>query len=718
MKYPVFRRYIFFTLLQFAIIQASIGQTVKPPRADSDQRASQLMAQMTQEEKIQLVHGAGGVVPRGSAGWVQGIPRLGIPNLYLTDGSIGVGNNVGPAVALPSSIASAAGWDMDEAYKYGNVIGVEMRAYGVNVNLGGNVNLGREPRNGRTFETKGEDPILAGKIAAMHIRAIQDQHILGGIKHFALNDQETIRATVNVQIDERSARETDLLAFEIGIKDSNVQSVMCSYNLVNTIYACENSHLLNDILKGDWGFKGFVMSDWSATHSTVAAALAGLDQEEPTNTFFRLLPQGLATGQLPQSRLDDMVHRILRAMFETGIFDYPMSNERFDFGTDSAIAQEVEEQGAVLLRNENTQLPLDPARINSIAVIGSHADVAVLSGGGSAHVIPIGGPALTEGYPSPPSWAQVIWIDSSPLQAIRAKAPAASVRFDGGTNQQDAAALAAACDVAIVFVSQWESEDMDVPALTLTDVIHKTPIDQNALVEAIAAANPHTIVVIESGGAHALPWLRDVNAVLESWYPGQRGGEAIANILFGTVTPSGKLPMTFPSSVADLPHPVIPSVPRSTVNYNEGLNVGYKWYDAKHITPLFPFGFGLSYTTFAIANATVTNNLAADYPGFIVTFDVTNTGSMAGAEVAQIYVGMPPSTGEPPKRLVGWKKVFLQPGEKQQFAIEVDANDSSHPLSYWDVDLKNWVISPGDYTVMIGNSADNASLKLAGVVHK
>ncbi|HUJ23255.1 MAG TPA: glycoside hydrolase family 3 C-terminal domain-containing protein [Bryobacteraceae bacterium] len=702
--------------------------TFRAPAPNSDQRATVLLQQMTQTEKLQLVAGAGGPVtdirplPRGAGGWIPGIPRLGIPDLYFCDGSVGVANSQAPATALPSSIASAATWDLDLAYQYGKVIGTEMAAYGLNVNLGGNINLiGREPRDGRTFETKGEDPVLAGKITAAHIRAIQDRHVLGGMKHFSFNDQETGRFTADVAIDERGGRESDLLAFEIAMKDSNVQSVMCSYNLVNGLYSCENPHLLNDILKGDWGFQGFVMSDWWATHSTVAAALAGLDQEQPDNPWFSGLGQAVQAGQVPQSRLDDMAHRILRAMFEAGLFDYPLSIMPIDTAADQAIAQQVEEQGAVLLKNSAGELPLNASAIHSIAVIGSHADIAVLSGGGSAQVYPTGGAALTEGYPCPPCWAQVIWDPSSPLQAIQAKAPKGTVRFDDGTRAASAASLAASSDVAIVFVSQWASEGMDLPGLNFTDVIHAAPIDQDALVSAVAAANPHTIVVMENGGPQVLPWLNQVSAVLEAWYPGSAGGAAIANLLFGEVNPSGKLPVTFPASVNDLPRPVIAVPPDAStpfpVDYSEGFLVGYRWYDARNITPQFSFGFGLSYTTFSFSNVTLADNLASENPNFQVTFDLANTGAVGGAEVAQVYVGFPVSTGEPPKRLAGWQKVFLQPGEQQHVTVEVDENDSSHPLSWWDAASNSWQTAPGDYAVYVGNSSSQASLTLAGMLH-
>lgn len=689
------------------------------------QRAAQLVSEMTEDEKVQLVHGgeAPGIsVPRGVAGWVPGIPRLGIPDLYLADGSVGVGNGVGPATALPSSLASAASWDLNEAYKYGSVIGAELRNYGINGNLGGNVNLiGREPRDGRAFETKGEDPILAGKIAAAHIRAIQDQHVLGCMKHFAFNDQETGRNTANAEIDERSARESDLLAFEITLKDSNVQSVMCAYNLLNGIYSCENPFLLNQVLKSDWTFTGFVMSDWGATHSTVAAALAGLDQEQPDGQYFSTLGTALQGHQVPPSRLDDMVQRILTSMFTAGLFDYPSITTPVNTVADQAIAQDAEEQGAVLLKNENAELPLQASALKSVAVIGSHADIAVLSGGGSAQVMPTGGPALTQTAPCPPCWAPVVWDPSSPLKAIQAMAPGAVVTFVDGGSAASTAALAAKYDKAIVFVSQWASEGMDIPSLNFTDLVDSTPVNQDALVAAVAAANPHTIVVLENGGAQVMPWLNSVAAVIEAWYPGQRGGPAIANLLFGAVNPSGKLPITFPASVSDLPRPVIPQPPDATtpfnVDYFEGFDVGYKWYDAKQLTPLFPFGFGLSYTTFSFSNWTLINNLSSANPNFQVTFQIANTGKVAGAEVAQVYLSLPAAIADAPRRLVGWQKMMLQPNGQQQVTIEVDENDSSHPLSYWDTTSETWRLAPGDYIVYAGNSSSASALTTIGTLH-
>ncbi len=360
--------------------------------------------------------------------------------------------------------------------------------------------------------------------------------------------------------------------------------------------------------------------------------------------------------------------------------------------------------------------------VQSIAVIGSHADTAVLSGGGSAQVTPVGGAVLTQtNSPCPPCWSPVEWDPSSPLKAIQAKVPNANVQYADGSDATAAASLAASSQVAIVFVNQWASEGMDETSLALSDLVNPTPIDQDALVAAVAAANPHTIVVIESGGPILMPWLGQINAVLEAWYPGQNGGPAIADLLFGTTNPSGKTPITFPASDAQLPRPMTPQPPDGStpfnVNYTEGYNIGYKWFDANGLTPLFPFGFGLSYTTFSITNPAVVNNLTStSKPNFQVTFNLANTGSMAGAEVAQVYLRMPAGLNEPQKRLVGWQKVMLDPGASQIVTIEVDENDSSHPMSYWDTTSNSWLVAPGTYTVYLGNSSAMSSLATAGTI--
>jgi beta-glucosidase len=699
-----------------------------------DQRANLVLEQMTLDEKIRMVHGGGmvgydttpqeaaaGVLARsnGGAGYVPGIPRLGIPDLNMADSAVGVTRGAARSrysTALPSTLAEAASWDLNLAHEYGALIGRELRDQGYNVSLGGGVNITREPRNGRNFEYQGEDPILAGKMVAQFIKGIQEQGVIGDIKHFAFNDQETGRHVANVILDKRAMRETDLLAFEIGVKESGVGAVMCAYNRINGDYACENNYTLNEVLKKAWGFQGFVLSDWGGTHSTVKAALAGLDQEQPGGVYFGdALKKAVERGAVPQARLDDMVRRILRTEFAVGIVDNPPVQRVVDVLGGLERAQHFAEQGTVLLKNANGQLPLNAREIQSIAVIGSHADVGVLSGGGSAQVDPPGGNAVPHQTANRPGseaeaifGAAAVWYPSSPLKAIRAKAPAARIEYSDGTDVAAAAALAQRSEAAIVLVNQPSSEGRDL-SLTL-------PGNQDQLVSAVAAANPHTIVVLETGGPVAMPWVGEVNAVLEAWFPGIRGGEAIANILFGAVNPSAKLPVTFAKSEADLPHPEVPgssmpaAVPRVVgssrvlmqasfdIRYSEGLQVGYKWFEARDRQPLFAFGHGLSYTTFAYSGLRAT---AHD-----VMFAVTNTGTRAGAEVVQVYASLPPGTNEPPKRLVAWDKVPLAAGESKNVTLKLDPLY----LSIFDVDRDDWKLVPGTYRVFVGGSSQQTPL--------
>ncbi len=698
------------------------GQPWTNTRLLPDERADLAVKQMTLDEKIQLVHGSMAMLGRkipgalGGDGFVPGIPRLGIPDLNLIGAGVGVTNlgkrTNGQATALPSSLAETATWDPKLAYEFGTVIGRETRDQGFNVSLGGGNDIVREARNGRNFEYHGEDPVLAGKIIGQELKAIQAQGVIADIKHYALNCQETDRTGVSSNLDQRSMRELDLLAFEIGIRDSGVGTVMCAYNRVNGVYSCENDYLLNQVLKQDWGFKGWVMSDWGATHSTVKAALAGLDQEFYENQYFSApLKKAVESGEVPMSRLDDMVHRILRTMFAFGVIDNPPVVKPIDAEAGAAVAQRVAEQGAVLLKNAANELPLSASRLHSIAVIGSHADVGVLSGGGSAQVEPVGGNAVPMEIPSGPNGilAVLVWDPSSPLHAIRGKAANAKVSYDDGTDPAAAAKLARGSDIAVVFVHQHTHEDADLPNLSLPD-------NQNELIRQVAAANPHTIVVLENGDPVLMPWLNSVQAVLEVWYPGQRGGEAIANILFGDVNPSGKLPISFPKSEADLPHLTIPTPPPSKApsssellptpifidaNYTEGLKVGYRWYDAENKEPLFPFGFGLSYTSFSYSELKVTSGKPAE-----VTFSVKNTGLRAGAEVAQVYLGLPASAGEPPKRLVAWEKLQLDPGQSRIVRLSLEPQF----MSVFNVEKDAWELLPGDYLVFAGGSSRHTPL--------
>ncbi|MGA1997515.1 MAG: glycoside hydrolase family 3 C-terminal domain-containing protein [Bryobacteraceae bacterium] len=685
-------------------------EVLKGPWSDKtlspDRRADLLVQRMTLDEKLALVHGTGGfelsgVRSNGGAGVVAGIPRLGLPDLQLADSAVGVraaAERGRYATLLPSTIGEAATWDLELANRYGALIGRELRDQQYNVSLGGGLDIMREPRNGRNFEYLGEDPILAGKMAAQFVRGLQSNQVIGDVKHYAFNDQETGRNIGNVRLDKRAMRETDLLAFEIAVTEGQPAMVMCSYNKVNGDWACENSYLLTDVLKKAWGFQGFVMSDWGGTHSTAKAVLAGLDNEEPGSRYLGdALKKEVETGAVPMARLDDMVHRIVRTEFALGVVDNPPLGRVVDPFAGADTAQRIAEQASVLLKNSGGQLPLNAAALKSVALIGSHADTSVLSGGGSAQVDPPGGGPSRFGGPD-------VWFPSSPLKAIRAKAPKARVVFDQGSDPAAAAAAAKAADVAIVFVNQPTSEGRDLASLTL-------PGNQDRLVSAVAAANPHTIVVLETGGPAAMPWIGQVGAAIEIWYPGIRGAESLANILFGDVNPCGKLPVTFARTDADLPHPAVPGMdllpppgagrgrmPDFDIDYTEGLKVGYKWFDAEGKEPLFPFGYGLSYTTF------VYSGLAATMHGVSVT--VRNTGKREGAEIVQVYVGLPPAANEPPKRLVAWEKVRLAPGEQKTVSLTLDPKF----LSIFNDQTDAWELLPGDYKFFVGGSSRNTPL--------
>ena len=680
-----------------------------------DDRADLVLKELTLDEKIALMHGNGQpgsgrqmpttLLGNGGAGYVFGIPRLGIPSIQMSDAAYGVrssAENGRYSTALPSDLALAATWDTQAACDYGALIGRELRAQGYNMSLAGGVNLAREPRNGRTFEYQGEDPILAGTIVGNRIKCERAQHVIADIKHFALNDQESGREEVNVVIGKRAMRESDLLAFQIGIDIGKPGAVMCSYNAVNGDFACENTYLLTTVLKKAWNFKGFVLSDWGATHSTVKASAAGLDHEEALDDFFgEKLKAAVQSGAVPMAELDEHVHRILRSEFASGIVDFPALKSVVDVEDGFETSRQLAEQSIVLLKNNNAILPLDSVVVRRIAIIGLHADTGMISGGGSAQVDPPGHPSA--------EWQAQVWFPTSPLKAVSARAPSANVQFDSGANPASAAALAKQVDVAIVFAYQWMSEDMDLPSLSLPD-------GQDALIEQVAAANPRTIVVLETGSVVTMPWINSVSAVVEAWYAGSKGADAVARILFGDANPSAKLPISFPRSEADLPHPKLltpPPVsdpasgtpaakPTFNVSYDEGLRVGYKWYDSEHKPVLFPFGYGLSYTTYSYSGLKV--NAGKD--ATTVTFTVKNTGARAGAEISEVYAALPPSAEEPPKRLVGWTKLHLNPGESRQASVTVD----NRYLSIFDESIDAWKLVPGTYTFMVGGSSEDLPL--------
>ena len=678
-----------------------------------DERANLVLQQMTQDEKLTLVFGYFGSdwqgkkppagVRYGSAGYVPGLPRLGIPPQFQTDAGVGVATQGGATVkrertALPSGIATAATWNPDLAFRGGRMIGHEARASGFNVMLAGGVNLARDPRNGRNFEYGGEDPLLAGTMVGAQIKGIQSNHIISTTKHYALNDLETGRKGHDVRIDPAAARMSDLLAFQLILERSDPGSVMCSYNKVNGDFACENDWLLNGVLKTDFAFPGYVMTDWGADHSTVKAALAGLDQQsgwpfDDKPYLGSLLKEAVAAGQVPQARLDDMARRTLRSMFAHGLVDNPVTeNAPIDFAADEAVSQADAEQGIVLLKNRDQLLPLGSAARN-IVLIGGHADKGVLAGSGSSLVYSRGGNAVPglepTGWPGP-----VMYYPSSPMEELKRLRPNASITFVDGSDPAAAATAARSADVAIVFGTQWSSESIDVPM--------KLDGNQDALIEAVAAANPRTVVVLETNAGVTMPWAGRVGAIVEAWYPGRAGGNAIANVLTGRVNPSGHLPVTFYASEAQLPRPVRPGskdeIEVFTLPYDEGAAVGYKWVDRNNLQPLFPFGHGLSYTTFHY-----TGIAAAPLPtgGVRVQFTIHNGGQRAGMSVGQVYASPANRGWEAPKRLVGFAKVDLAPNALRTVSVEVDPR----LLATFDEAAHAWRVAPGSYTFTLGSSS-------------
>src|SRR6201986_126054 len=638
-----FRLFFIFTAILGALSAASvaIAQSADRPWMNPglapEERAELVLKQLTLDEKLALLHGNGMAhapqwqmplthLTNGGAGYVEGVKRLGIPPLVISDAGYGVrdsGVNGRYSTAMPSNLGAAASWDTDSACECGTVIGKELRAQGFNMTLGGGVDLVREPRNGRNFEYAGEDPLLAGTVVGNLMECEQEQHVVGDIKHYVMNDQETGRFFVNAIISKRAMQESDLLAFHIAISIANPGAVMCSYNRINGDFGCENPYTLNDVLKKGWGFKGFVISDWAGTHSTEKASAAGLDQEQPMADFFgSKLKEAVEAGRVPISDIDDHARRVLYAEFLSGIVDDPPQKSVVDVEKGFEASQRVEEKSIVLLKNSPTVLPINPSKVRTIAIIGGRANGGMIAGGGSAQVDPPGGNAIMPPGKGATIWQKPVWFPTSPLKALQTKLPNAKIDFDPGTDPKSAANLAKSADLAIVFAYQWLAEDMDAPRLSLPD-------NQDALIEQVAGANPHTIVVLETGTAVTMPWIDKVAGVVEAWYAGSSGHKALADVLVGDVNPSGKLPLTFTRSEEDLPHPDAPKIPAESqtragdvadngapssnasaptgyaVHYDEGGAAGYKWFEEQNKMPLFAFGFGLSYTTYAYSGLNI-----------------------------------------------------------------------------------------------------------------
>ncbi|MBM9505261.1 discoidin domain-containing protein [Actinacidiphila acididurans] len=648
--------------------------------AATSTRVAQLMGQMTLQQKVSMLHGTN---DPDYIGKIVGIPSLCIPDLNLEDGPSGVGDGLGGVTQMPDGMASAATFDTAWQRAYGNAVGEEFAGKGVNVALGPTINIVRDPRWGRSYETYGEDPYLSGQMGSADILGIQDKGVMAEVKHAAAYNIEQPAGTINV--DARTLQEIYLPAFQTSIKQGGAAAVMCAYSNVNNVPSCQNPDILNKGLYQQAGFTGFVTSDWGAIHSTVESANAGLTVEMPSGYYYAdYLIQAVQNGQVSQATLDTMVSRVLTQMFRFGMFDKaPTGNTKAVVTTPAhrQVALQGVEEGTVLLKNNGT-LPLNSGSLSSLAVIGVDAGPGTQTiGGGSGTVTSSG------------TYTPLVGIQER-LAGTNTK-----VTYNDGSDVNAAAALAQSSGVAVVFASDnYGHEEADNPSLNL-------PNNQDALISAVAAANPHTIVVLNNNSTVLMPWLNQVAGVFEGFYDGQEYGQGIAALLFGDVNPSGHLPVTFPTSLSQVPANTTAQWPgqNGAVDYSEGLKVGYRWYDSNNLTPLFPFGYGLSYTSFSFGNLQVgaLNNGQAT-----VTATVTNTGSRAGTDVAQLYVGDPASAGEPPHQLKGFQRITLNPGASGTVTFTVKAHD----LASWSTTAGHWVANAGTYQILVGDSSRNLPL--------
>lgn len=795
-------------LLCITAAPAAMARTMQPvsaqhcpwlnPKLSVARRVAMLMHRMTPADEIDLVEGQG--IHKSYVFYMAGLPHLCVPSIGLEDGPAGVGDKLSGATALPAGVALAATWDPALAREYGAVIGAEQKAKGVAVELGPTINIDRDPRWGRSFESLSEDPYLTARLGAAEIQGIQSQGIMAQVKHFAVYNQETYRNTPadNVIVSQRALHEIYLPAFRAAIRRGKAASIMCSYATVDGIDSCQNRSLLTGVLREEWNFHGFVTSDYAAIHS-MAAASAGTDMQQPMSSYFgQRLTHAVEDGSVPHAILDTMARHILTQLFRFDMLDHPPQGSLDAVVTSPAhdrLATRVAEAGTVLLKNHNHVLPLKSDAGGSIAVIGTAASASpVYAGSGSAYVIPSNPVSPLQGIKHVLGTARhAVYVQGLPTDhQLKSIPPANLSRPYHGTSQKGAyqAALTApetgiyvlgftnpchcyaaanlsldgrellsnpgtpptatystavhlqkgkryqikltgatsglawvtpsnlaptiakavnaarhAATAIVVVGDNTESEAADRPRLTL-------PSAQNALIEAVAAANPHTIVVIDAGAPVAMPWLGAVAAVVDAWYPGQTNGTALAAILFGQADPGGHLPVTFPVRLDQVPaaRPTRWPGVDGKVHYSEGIDVGYRWYDAKHISPLFPFGFGLSYTHFKFSGMKVESKPDNGGSPVVVTAQITNDGKVAGSDVAQLYLGFPTSAGEPPRKLVGFRRVELAPGQSKTLHFAIS------PRQTWWWHQTGWTASPGTYHLFLGDSSALTDLPLSALV--
>ena len=679
-----------------------------------DKRVEDLLGRMTVEEKISQVHA-------DSKFTTPAIPRLGVPVRWLTDGPQGVREDVGPynwrsaghtddfATYMPSLCALASTWNLDLATAYGNVLGRESRKRGKDIILGPIADIVRTPLCGRVYEYFGEDPFLNARMTVNYIQGVQTNDVAACVKHFAGNNQENGRGIINMDMDERTLREIYLPPFEAAVKEAGVWTVMGAYTKFRGEHCAYSDYLINKILKGEWGFPGLVMSDWSGTYSTREAVLGGLDlemgtlitgteRERPYEDYYLARPflEGIRSGEYPVSLLDDKVRRSLRVMFATHVFDTRKPGS-LNTPANQATAQRIAEESMVLLKNEGATLPLDASQIKSLAVIGENAVRHHATGLFGAGVKTMHEITPLEGI------VQRVGTNMNITYSV-------GYSQRGGSSMIERAVTAAKqADVAIVIAGLNHSRYLDDEGWDRTNL--SLPYGQDELIQQVVKANPRTIVVLIAGPAIEMdPWLAQVPAVLQAWYPGMEGGHALARVLFGDVNPSGKLTCTYPKQLMDSPAHALDTYPgtNGTLFYKEGLLVGYRWFEAKNIEPEFPFGFGLSYTTFEYSNLKLVAGQDTNGPVVTAECDIANTGQRAGAEVAELYIHQDnPSLPRPLKELKGFTKVFLKPGEKEMVSIPLDRR----AFAFYDPARKGWVAEAGDFKIQIGASSRDIRLQ-------
>lgn len=719
-------RYGLFCLLSCCASFALFAQTAAPASSDRkpasiDQKIDAVIGKLTLEEKIAMLH-ANGVFSSA------GVSRLHIPDLMTDDGPLGVRDEVkegwgsahlttDSATFFPNGSALAATWNPELAYRYGHDLGEEARARGKYIMLAPAFNIARTPLCGRTYEYYSEDPFLNARLAVQSVKGIQSQHIAACVKHFALNNQEIERGRISVEVDERALREIYLPAFKAAITEGNAWTIMSAYNKIRGVYCSENNYLLRKILKGEWGFKGMVISDWGGTHSTVNAANNGLDLEmgsrPPYNSYYFAdsLLRAVKDGKVSVKTIDDKIRRILWVIYHTSLSENPPVG-KMNTPKHSKTVYDIASESIVLLKNDQHLLPLDLSSVHSIAVIGDNA----------VHTFHFGG--FGAGVKARYEVTALAGLQNRLDKSIDIKfAQGYSGRYTrvAGTNEwvgagadssmiTQAAAVAKSADLALLFIGgnrDYESEGRDRKDLSL-------PFGEQELVDAVTAANPKTIIVVVGGAPYDIGQIKKQNSsIVWSWYNGSENGNALADVLIGKINPSGKLPFTFPASLDQSPAHALHAYPGDsvTVNYKEGIMVGYRWYDTRKIVPLYCFGYGLSYTEFAWSGLQTDKKSYKTGETIHAIVKISNTGRYPGKETVQLYVGKQGSAVErPEKELKAFKKVMVQKGATVEVKLAIPVRD----LAYYDTSTSSWVVEPGQYTLFAG--ASSGDIRGTGVI--